>query len=200
MPDAVQPLVPLDALKAELFRFVAADVETTGAGPGGICQIGLAAVRDDGTILTHSQLVDPGRPISPQAGAIHGITAADLVGAPDFPAALRAVRPVMEAHALVQQSRFDARAFASDCRDHGLGSIAAHWTDSRDLARRAWPELRGNGGHGLASLKAHLGLTFRHHDAGDDAYAAARVVLAAEAVLGRTPALRRRAVQFGLDL
>ena len=38
----------------------------------------------------------------------------------------------------------------------------------------------GNGGHGLASLKQHLGLVFDHHDAGEDARAAAEVVLRAE--------------------
>ena len=56
------------------------------------------------------------------------------------------------------------------------------WRDSVHVARAAWPELRGNGGHGLASLKQHLGLVFEHHDAGEDARAAAEVVLRAEAV------------------
>ncbi|PWK61977.1 hypothetical protein C7455_1012 [Roseicyclus mahoneyensis] len=56
------------------------------------------------------------------------------------------------------------------------------WRDSVHVARAAWPELRGNGGHGLARLKKHLGLTFEHHDAGEDARAAAEVVLRAEGV------------------
>lgn len=37
------------------------------------------------------------------------------------------------------------------------------------------------GGFGLQSLKEHLGLVFRHHDAGEDARAAAEVVLRARA-------------------
>jgi DNA polymerase III epsilon subunit-like protein len=41
--------------------------------------------------------------------------------------------------------------------------------------------LKGNGDHGLASLKGYLGLSFEHHDAGEDARAAAEVVLYAEA-------------------
>jgi len=57
------------------------------------------------------------------------------------------------------------------------------WTDSVTIARRAWPELKGNGGNGLASLKRVLGLRFHHHDAGEDARAAAQVVIHAEARL-----------------
>ena len=43
--------------------------------------------------------------------------------------------------------------------------------------------MKGNGGHGLANLKRTLNLEFRHHDAGEDARAAAMVVLHAEAHL-----------------
>lgn len=57
---------------------------------------------------------------------------------------------------------------------------AWNWRDSVTAARSAWPELKGNGVHGLASLKAYLGLRFEHHDAGEDARAAAEVVLLAE--------------------
>lgn len=54
--------------------------------------------------------------------------------------------------------------------------------------------MRGNGGHGLASLKQHLGLVFEHHDAGEDARAAAEVVLRAEGV---QPVRTRPPVQTG---
>lgn len=53
------------------------------------------------------------------------------------------------------------------------------------IARTAWPELKGNGGHGLANLKQHLRLEFQHHDAGEDARAAALVVLRAEAEMSK---------------
>lgn len=58
------------------------------------------------------------------------------------------------------------------------------WSDSVLIARRAWPDLKGNGGHGLSNLKKVLRLDFHHHDAGEDARAAAMVVLLAEARLG----------------
>ena len=40
--------------------------------------------------------------------------------------------------------------------------------------------MKGNGGQGLANLKRTLNLEFHHHDAGEDARAAALVVLHAE--------------------
>jgi DNA polymerase III epsilon subunit-like protein len=61
--------------------------------------------------------------------------------------------------------------------------LSLHWSDRVRIARRAWPELKGNGGHGLANLKQILRLHFHHHDAGEDARAAALVVLHAEARL-----------------
>lgn len=60
------------------------------------------------------------------------------------------------------------------------------WHDSVTVARRAWPELKGNGGHGLANLKSVFNLDFQHHDAGEDAKAAAMVVLLAERDMSQT--------------
>ena len=77
------------------------------------------------------------------------------------------------------------------------------WSDSVKIARKAWPEFKGNGGHGLANLKQELGLSFQHHDAGEDARAAAQVVLLAENRLGQSFDLisgTTRKAQFNLPL
>ena len=67
-----------------------------------------------------------------------------------------------------------------------------------EIARRAWPEFKGNGGHGLGHLKQALSLQFHHHDAGEDARAAAQVVLHAEIKTGRSfvEILARQAAKF----
>jgi DNA polymerase-3 subunit epsilon len=100
--------------------------------------------------------------------------------------ALPKLRLVLEAHPLVQHSRFDEKAFDGACQLADLPILKSVWSDSVAIARKAGPELRGNGGHGLANLKKVLGLQFRHHDAGEDARAAAEVVLKAEIALGAT--------------
>ena len=51
--------------------------------------------------------------------------------------------------------------------------VDEHPQHSVRIAQRAWPEFKGNGGHGLSHLKQRLQLDFRHHDAQEDARAAA---------------------------
>jgi DNA polymerase-3 subunit epsilon len=70
------------------------------------------------------------------------------------------------------------------CTRYDLPMLSSHWTNSVKVARQAWPALKGAGGHGLANLKKHLGLSFHHHDAGEDARAAACVILKAEETTG----------------
>jgi DNA polymerase-3 subunit epsilon len=166
------------------FRFIAVDVETAAYDVASICQIGLAFVRFDGAIETYSTYINPCVRFAEGNTRLHGIDAATVRHAPTFLEALPELRSFMEAHPLVQHSRFDEKAFDAGCQHVGMPILKSIWTDSVSVARKAWPEFRGNGGHGLANLKHELGLHFRHHDAGEDACAAAEVVLKAETVLG----------------
>lgn len=168
------------------FRFVALDVETANSDSASICQIGLACVRHDGSIDVVSTLIDPEQPFAPFNVNLHGISPAMVRSAPKFPAVLRQIAPHLDQHLIIQHSPFDRRAINSACRAYGLPEQGWRWADSVQIARRAWPEFRGNGGHGLGHLKQALALDFEHHDAGEDAKAAAMVVLQAEARTGQT--------------
>ena len=168
------------------YRFIAFDVETANRNAHSICQVGLACVDDWGQIDTFSLLVDPDEPFSAFNTDLHGIDAAAVSGHPQFPAVIAAIAPLMAQQPIVQHSSFDQRAVAAACGWHGLDVPALQWVDSVTIARRAWPEFKGNGGHGLGHLKTALSLEFQHHDAGEDARAAAQVVLCAEAKTGRS--------------
>jgi DNA polymerase III epsilon subunit-like protein len=113
---------------------------------------------------------------------LHGISARTVQGAPTFAEVLPVLRDALNGATVYQHSGFDRSAIAAACGNCGLPIPQWDWRDSVHVARAAWPELQGNGGHGLASLKQHLGLVFEHHDAGEDARAAAEVVLRAEGV------------------
>ena len=112
---------------------------------------------------------------------LHGISAATVAGAPTIGEVLPRIEGALEGLTVYQHSGFDRSAIRAACARIGRGEPDWDWQDSVWVARRAWPELRGAGGHGLASLKRHLGLVFEHHDAEEDARAAAEVVLHAEA-------------------
>ena len=165
------------------FRFFALDAETANNDRSSICQIGVACVRPDNSIETWVTYVDP------QVDRwvftyLHGISARTVKGAPTFAEVLPVLQDALAGQTVYQHSGFDRSAVAAACGNSNLNIPQWDWCDSVPVARAAWPELRGNGGHGLASLKQHLGLEFDHHDAGEDARAAAEVVLRAE---GRQP-------------
>ncbi|PIL12431.1 hypothetical protein P775_28420 [Puniceibacterium antarcticum] len=177
------PVVQADRVPEGDFRFIALDVETACGDAASICQIGVACVQSDNQIQTFSMLVNPGTRFDPFNIQLHGIGPEHVADAPRFPAALNALLPLLERHHLVQHSSFDKRALNAACAACNLAAPDLRWSDSVMIARRAWPELKGNGGHGLGNLKRVLNLQFQHHDAGEDARAAAMVVLQAEARL-----------------
>lgn len=168
------------------FRFLALDVETANRFGSSICQIGIACVRKDGSIVTWSTYVDPDDEFDPANIAIHGITENTVwdAGAPDFCEALEHVLPLLQEHTVFQHSNFDSRCISEACDISDTPVPPIKWADSVQVARRAWPELKGNGGHGLAHLRDFLSLQFDHHDAEEDARAAAEIVLRAEAHTG----------------
>jgi len=174
----------LDKLITQTYRFVAVDVETANRQHSSICQVGLAMVAANGDIKTVGILVDPEQGFEPFNVDLHGIDETTIKDAPNFVAVAQLLRPFLERHVLVQHSNFDKQAFNAASKYYGIPEIRAQWIDSVQIARNAWPELKGNGGHGLANLKTHLGLRFEHHNAEEDARAAAEVVLLAESITG----------------
>jgi len=141
------------------FRFFALDVETANRSSSSICQIGAACVRAYG----------------------YKITQDTIEGAPDFPTVLAHLRPLLDGEIVFQHSSFDQTAIRRACLKHELDIPNWRWRDSVKVARKAWPQLRGSGGFGLASLKDYLSLEFRHHDGEEDARASAEIVLSTRA-------------------
>lgn len=165
------------------YRFVAFDVETANSDRGSICQVGLALVSAGGSIETLASYVNPKERFTNTP--IHGISASDVADAALWPEIFERIAPVLGRYPVIQHSGFDRSAVNAACGAHGLPCPSWQWFDSVQIARRAWPMLIGNGGHGLANLKRHLSIEFEHHHAGEDARAAALVVLRAEAETGR---------------
>lgn len=141
-------------------------------------------IATNGDIETISIPVDPEQDFKSFNVNLHGIDETTVKGAPSFKEVLQFLRPFLERHVLVQHSNFDKQAFNAASKYNGVPELRATWVDSVQIARKAWLELKGNGGLGLASLKTHLDLEFEHHNAEEDARAAAEVVLLAETVTG----------------
>lgn len=169
------------------YRFVVIDVETANGWNGSICQIGLAMITLENRIETFSTLIDPECEFSAFNVDLHGIDQPAVAGKPTFRYIAGDLAALLARQPVVQHSNFDRGAVMAVCEQQRITLPAFEWFDSVQIARRAWPELLGSGGgHGLANLKQALRLTFDHHDAGEDARAAAMVVLLAEETTGHS--------------
>ncbi|SNY92300.1 DNA polymerase III, epsilon subunit [Cohaesibacter sp. ES.047] len=189
MPNLFQNLSE-DTLKCNPFpsgpfRFIALDVETANNDRSSICQIGIACVCIDDRMNTWSSYINPCTD-NWSCTWVHKITQSHVQDAPSFPDVLRLLLPHLDGHTVFQHSSFDRSAINAACAANGLSHPDWDWRDSIQIAKLAWPELKGNGGYGLASLKEHLNLRFRHHDGEEDARAAAEIILRAEQHMGKS--------------
>ncbi len=80
-------------------------------------------------------------------------------------------------HVLVSHTSFDRVALERARVLYSLAELHAIWLDSAKITRRAWPEIFGRRGYSLGNVASELGIEFRHHDALEDARAAAEIVI-----------------------
>lgn len=178
------PLVAIDA--------VVLDTETTGLDVSTARLVQVGVVRITGGTLHEvgyfDRLVDPGVAIPPQSTKVHGISNADLVGAPAF----SKLAPELEA--FLGNSIVVGHSIAYDIailrREYGLAGLS--WREPRvldvqRLARLAAPEF---GYRDLDSICSWLGIEIEgRHTALGDAMATARAFLALIPLL-RTQGIR----------
>lgn len=158
--------------------FVAVDVETANADLASICQIGMANVQSGKVMAVWSYLIDPEDFFDQINVSIHGIDETTIEGAPRFIDVFGEIDGLM-AGVLVSHTAFDRAAITRAAERYEIHFRERIWLDSARVVRRAWPERYAKRGYGLATVASDLGIDFRHHDAGEDARAAAEIVIRA---------------------
>lgn len=166
-----------DQLLAPSTSFLAVDFETACHAPESACAIGLAYVEGGRVVHAESRLI---RPPSRQFRFtwVHGLTWADVAGAPDFAALWPDLRPWFEAADFVaaHNARFDRRVLEVCCMAAGFATPAVRWVCTVELARALW-RLRPAR---LPDVCRHLAIPLVHHQAASDARACAEIVIAAQ--------------------
>ncbi len=162
-------------------EFVVIDVETTGTDPQMADLIEIAAVRvRDGQIADRwSTLVNPGRPIF--GNQMHGITDADIAGAPSpAEAARRALDFAGDAILVGHSVGFDI-GFIEAALGDGTRIEFGRYIDTLTLARDGYPDLPS---YTLGELSRFFGVDLqRAHRAGPDAEATAELLIRISAEL-----------------
>jgi DNA polymerase-3 subunit epsilon len=164
-------------------RFLALDFETTGLDSGAERVVEIGAIRfgldGDGPTEEASLacLVDPGRPIPPRAISIHGITDADVAGAPGFGEVAPSLLALAAGAVIVAHNvGFDLSFLDAELSRLGLTRPPSETADTLALCRRAFP---GRPSYRLGSIASSLGIDAGSaHRALDDARTCMRLYAA----------------------
>lgn len=165
-------------MNSSALNFMAIDVETANADMASICQIGLVKCENGQLTDEWKTYVNPEDYFDEINVSIHGIDEATVEGAPTLPDLHDRLQNYLSGKVVVSHTHFDRVAVHQSAHKYNITVPECVWLDSARVARRAWRQYAWRG-YGLSSICEMLGYQFRHHDALEDAKAAAHIVLAA---------------------
>jgi DNA polymerase-3 subunit epsilon len=156
--------------------FVAIDFETADTGRDSACAIGLVRVEGWRIVQRLARLLRPPRR-SFCFTYLHGISWEQVKHAPTFAEAWPDLAPLLDGADFLaaHNAAFDRYVLTACCRLARLKPPPLPFLCTMHLARQTWA-IRPTR---LSNVCARLGVPLRHHEAGSDAEACARIVLAA---------------------
>lgn len=157
-------------------NFVAIDFETATSMYTSICSMGICVIEDNKIKERKSFYI---RPVPLEFNSynvkIHGITERDVAYSPTFSQLWSEIKPYLENKLVVaHNTSFDINALCATLDENNIEYPCFDYLCTVKLSQAAYPELES---HKLNNLCDALGVTFSHHDACDDAYACAMVLL-----------------------
>jgi DNA polymerase-3 subunit epsilon len=159
-------------------RTIAIDFEKANDEHWSACAIGLAWIENGEVTRKISRLIKPKElKFGFHQSRCHGIKAEDVIGAPEFPEVVQEFLPdITGSLLLAHNASVDIEVLCSTFAIYNLTMPVCSYLCTLQIAKTAWPsETKFD----LASLGQRLGFQFEHHEAGDDAFACAKVALAA---------------------
>jgi DNA polymerase-3 subunit epsilon len=156
--------------------FAALDFETADRGRDSACALGVVRVEGWRIVQRKVWLIRPPRPYF-EFTYLHGISWPMVAGQPTFAEVWPEVWALLSQVEFVaaHNASFDRSILNACCRAAGLIPPELPFQCTMTLARRTW----GIRPTRLPDVCAYLRLPLKHHDAGADAEACARIVLAA---------------------
>lgn len=165
--------------QVRLHNFVAIDVETATRKKSSICEIGIAVIGNDKELKESKSwfVQPPGNVYEPQNTMKHRITPEDTVDSPTFDEVWPEVLPYIEGRLVVaHNTAFDMYALRDALDEFHLPYPTFTHVCSYRLSQKVFPRLYN---YRLETVSKAIGFPMeKHHRAGIDAVAAARVFLA----------------------
>jgi DNA polymerase-3 subunit epsilon len=155
-------------------RIVAVDVETPNGRDAAICQIGIVVAEYGEIVKTESHLIDPEVPFDPVNISIHGITPADVLGAPNFAQLWPRIAAYFEDSVVVaHNAAFDLGMITATLERYGIPVPEITYCCTVQMGRKVLPGIS----HKLNVLCEHYGIALDHHKADSDSRACAEILL-----------------------
>lgn len=160
-----------------MMNFLAIDFETANSSRASICSIGIVIV-ENGLIKEEIHTyIDPMDEFTYFNTVIHGITEDMVQGSPTFEEYWPEFKGMIEEQVLIaHNASFDMSALRYALDLFNEPYVDFTYGCSYVFSKKVWPLLFN---HKLSTVADHLAISFKHHDALEDARAAALVTLAA---------------------
>ena len=158
-------------------KTIAIDFETANEQRGSACSVGLAWIEDGRVVRVEERLIRPSNMrFSSFNIAIHGIRPEHVEDAGEFPEVMDEFTDDFRGATMIaHNAAFDFSVWRSCLDLYRQAYPELSYLCSVKMAQRVWPDL---GSHKLNVLASHLGLTFKHHNAAEDAAICAEAALA----------------------
>ena len=164
-------------------KIIAVDFETANERRASACSVGLAWIDGGKVVRVEERLIRPKEMrFSGFNIGIHGIHPEDVEDAPEFPQVMdEFASDFAGALMLAHNASFDMSVWRASADLYGLTYPSFDYLCTVQMTRRVWPELPS---HKLNALGRHLCISFKHHNAAEDASVCGQVALAVAADLG----------------
>lgn len=159
-------------------NFVAIDFETANSKRSSACAMGIVVVKDSKIVEKKSWLIRPKELRFDRINVyIHGITKEDVKNEPEFNELWDTIKPYLENQIVVaHNASFDMSVLRHVLDEYNIPYPNFDYLCTVAVSKATWQTQVNNKLDTLANM---LNISFKHHDACDDAVACAKVLLAA---------------------
>ncbi|WP_153461892.1 3'-5' exonuclease [Sediminibacillus terrae] len=158
-------------------QIAAIDFETANRYRTSACSIGVVIADEKGIIDEYYSLINPLMEFDSFNTYIHGINEQDVLDAPTFDELWPALIPYLSGRLVVaHNASFDMSVLRQTLDRYALIYPEFDYLCTVTMSKKVWPELPN---HKLHTVAAHNGIEFFHHNALEDARAAALLMVEA---------------------